>query len=176
MSGQELALSPVAAENIKNWLDVMRNEAEVSAQENSLNNTFQIISRVFEAEDFDQVFAGQDAGTIASKDFLNVPFLLGEDGIRYQKSNLDAGMPYFAFLSVTRLDTGNDVVLNTGSPSVLAVLHKLGQLGYFEKRGDATGRAGFMFVGKPAANGTVVTIRPVTISVKEESATGGRKK
>ena len=134
-----------------------------------------IMESMLVAESEEELFAAQEAGTTSSQDFLNRPFRLSRGGIEFKRARPEfvsqGGFPFYAILQVEDMQSGERRVVSSGSYSVLAVLNKLLEFDDdsrdFERRSfapfeDEGGRP-FMFVGKSAPNGTVVTMVPVRL-------------
>lgn len=166
-------------------LAIMANRLNDQAQ-NSVEDPaalqMSIVGRMLEAENEEDLFAAQDAGTIAAQDHLNQPFRLKKDDIVVRKSALEGStLPWYILLTVTDLATGNALTINTGAPSVIGILDKLVQ---WDEAGrgsfsdwDKDGGRGFQFVGKATGSGnTLIHLMPLEKqSVKKPSAAAGEK-
>jgi hypothetical protein len=143
-----------------------------------------IMENILRAETEEELFERQNAGTISSKDFTLRPFRLLPENIDWKKSNPgyveQGGFPYYVLLRAVTMDDGADVVLDSGSPSVLSILEKLVEFDSedrpiekraFERFREDGGRP-LQFVEKPVASGySVIMLMPVTV-VESKSKRG----
>lgn len=147
-----------------------------------------IMESILGATDEEDVFRNAEAGTIASKDFLEIPFRLKYDGIAWHRSAdryIEAGQfPIYAMLTVTRVDTDERVVINAGGLSVTAVLFRLSQFEADASREEdakpfspyaADGGRPFQFVGRATQSGnTVVILKPVALGAAPKARSRAR--
>lgn len=139
----------------------------------------EIVGRMLEAESEEDLFARQDAGTVAAKDWLNQPFRLRKDGVSVRTSALDdSTLPWYVLLSVTDFTTGEAFTINTGAPSVIAILDKLIQWddegkGSFSDWDGVGGRA-FQFVGKAMGSGNEL-LHIIPLEKQSAKKTGAKK-
>lgn len=116
---------------------------------------------ILSGETDEEVFGAQELASLASKDYLNAPFLLKADGIKWMRSTIAQGFPFYALLMVTDQESGEEVVVNTGGMSSVSVIYRLEELNYFNADEHPDGRL-LQFVGKPTSSGNmVVLIKPV---------------
>jgi hypothetical protein len=155
-------------------LDALVKTQEVLGTSNLSSAEFvmSIMDNILAAESIDDIFAAQDAGGLtSSKDYLERPFLLGVDGIEWNRSGeqyLKAGnFPFWARLTVIDLEDETERIISCGAPSACTVLRRLEMDDYLSEPMT------LKFVGKDAGAGTVVTIRPVKLLTASEN---GRKK
>ena len=139
-------------------------ECSIQPEEDFRYDIAEIVENMLAGESPEEVFARQDAGSLASKDFLNHPFLLHKDGITWKRSTMGSVFPFYALLRVTDISTGETRVINTGGATCIAVLDALVVRGYLDEE------KGLMFVEKPTAAGfSVVMIRPVPVPAGKRS-------
>lgn len=135
-----------------------------------------IMSRILDATDEDAIFAAANAGTKATKMFLNTPFRLPSDGITWKRSAAQfieqGGFPWYALCRVVDLSTGEETTLNGGGLSYITTLYKLWKTGTLTKYDDDGGMP-LILEGKPAAKGSIVLIKPFKMPI---SADGKAKK
>lgn len=142
-----------------------------------------IMEGMLRAETEEELFERQEAGTVSSKDFILRPFRLLAENVQWKKSSAvlieQGGFPYYALLTVTDMETGTDVVVDSGAPSVISVLSKLLDMDTddrpMEKRAferfRADGGRPLQFVEKPVSAGNVIMLKPVVT----EAAKRGKK-
>lgn len=85
-----------------------------------------IVRRILEAGDPEQVFSGGRA--VGGREALGRPFIL--HGVRWHRSAYAAegGLPIFAVLDATFVDTGERVAITTGAVNVMAQVFALARL------------------------------------------------
>lgn len=90
---------------------------------------FEILESMLGAENEEALFSAQEATTVASKDFIEIPFRLQAEDIRWYASAPNyveqGGFPFYALLTVTTIQHGDRVVVNAGGLSVIGILRKL---------------------------------------------------
>ncbi len=105
------------------------------------------------------IFAAQDAGTVASKEFLYRPFTLTEDGATLiastEKYANQGGLPVYYLLRVHALDTGEEVVINAGGRTVVAVITALKEKGVLARYPDGMP---LQFIAKSTASDNDVVL------------------
>lgn len=122
-----------------------------------------IMENILRADTEEEIFARQDAGSVASKDFTNRPFFLKSSDVTWKMTAAgfreQGAFPFFALLKVRDADTGQDVVVNAGGATVVAVLDKLTRIGALDEERC------LMFVEKPVTSGfSVILLRPVKVA------------
>lgn len=162
----EAELAPVEAKVIEkkyahllNMVTTLNNEAMVQGSSDFDIDGF--MEQILAGETDEEVFGAQELGSIASKDYLNAPFFLKADGIKWMRSTVANGFPFYALLTVRDQESGEEFMLNAGGMSATSVVYRLEELNYFNPEEYPEGRL-LQFVGKPTASGnTVVLIKPV---------------
>jgi hypothetical protein len=137
-----------------------------------------IMSRILDATDEDAIFAAANAGTKASKMFLNTPFRLPSNGITWKKSGAQyieqGGFPWYALTRVIDLSTGEEETINGGGLSYVTTLYKLWKTGTLA-RYDADGGMPLILEGKPAVKGSIVLIKPFKMPIQADKTTATDK-
>lgn len=178
------AIQPMASlTEVRTLLTRLQNEVQFA--EESGGTALSIMESMLAAESEEELFDRQEAGAISSKDFVLRPFRLLPENIQWKKSNQafveQGGFPFYALITVTDMETGERVVIDTGSPSCISVLSKLVEFDEetrpkrsFEPFREKGGRP-LQFVGKPVASGnTVILLKPVITA--EADTNKGRAK
>jgi hypothetical protein len=141
---------------------------------NGGDDALYIMDNILAAETEEELFARQEAGATAGRDFVNRPFRLLPENVTWKKSNdgfiKQGGFPFWALLRVLDMETDEYVVIDCGGKSVVAVLDKLLQFDdesrplqsrSFE-RFRAEGGRPLQFVAKPVSSGqAVLLLKPV---------------
>lgn len=95
-----------------------------------------IMEGILSADSIEDIFAAQESGMIAGRDFTNRPFEVSNEGVTWLRSGLAAtnpnSFPFYAVLNVKTLDTGEEVTLGCGGQTFVATLWALQQKGYLE--------------------------------------------
>lgn len=167
-----------AAANLPEVRALIRRLEMDAVTETATADRFAIMEAILAAESEDELFEKQEAGTVSSKDYLNKPFRLLPENITWKKSGQSyidqGGFPFYVLLRVTEMATGDDIVIDCGSFSVISVLDKLLEFDTEDREPEkrsferfrADGGRPLQFVGKQATNGTVVLLKPVAIEAK----------
>lgn len=160
-------------------------ELEVQASANDPTVQLSIMENILAATTEEEVYERQETGTVASKEFTNRPFRLRMEDITWKKSAdtyINQGaFPYYAILRVTDMETGEEVVIDTGAATVVASLVALididnsgdGKSGPFSRYG--TDGKPLQFVPKPMASGNVIILlKPVRLAEEVKVAKSKR--
>lgn len=144
-------------------------EIESTMLDDSPVSAYSIAEKILSADTEEAIFEAANAGTTAGKNYVNRPFRLHENNISVRESNRDdldgglidprTGKQFYVLLSVTDLETGNDDVLNCGSPSIVTTLLALRDGGHMAKYNDEGGMP-LMITSKPTGNGEVLILKP----------------
>lgn len=157
---QEMVLSE-QFKNMKSMIDLLKIEVSIGEQDTS-TDIASIMENILSGESEEEVFARQEIGSTATKDYLNKPFALKAEDITWKASLLKGDgftFPFYALLRVTDIESGEELTLNGGGATFVSVLWKLQQLSAFD--GFENGRP-LILVGKPTASGqTVVLLKPI---------------
>jgi hypothetical protein len=90
---------------------------------------FRILETMLETATEEDLFKAQEAGTVASKDFTEIPFRLQAEDVQWFASSpayVEQGaFPFYALLTVTTIERGERVVVNAGGLSTIGILRKL---------------------------------------------------
>ena len=120
------------------------------------------MERILSGETEEEVFEAQELGSIATQDYLGKPFFLRPDDVKWMRSTIEDAarwFPFYAFLKVRDLESGEMVSLNGGGTSFVTVLWRLLDMGAFNGFED-DGRA-FVLEGKKTGKGfDVVLLKP----------------
>ena len=160
---------------MKNLIDRLKIETELGSSEGGFRtDVASIMENILRAETEDEVFARQDAGTVATKDYVNRPFRLTPEDVTWKMTGpafREAGaFPFYALIKVTDVQSGDSLILNGGGATFVAVLDRLIQLGGLSGYENEGGRT-LMIVEKPVASGfSVLLLKPVATG-KKASAT-----
>lgn len=117
-----------------------------------------IMDNMLDAATPEELWAAQEAGATASKDFINRPFTLRTEDVTWKKSSIEGptSFPFYAMCNVTDLASGETVLLNGGGSSFVAVLSKLQEFEWLD------GERAFQLVEKQTGSGkTVILMKPV---------------
>lgn len=146
------------------------------AEELGNGNDFvvQIMANIIAADTFEEIFEAQSPDGPSSKTFIDRPFLLTADGIRWMRSApayvAEGAIPHYALLTVQDLETGDYVTLNAGGNSTVTALWKLEKKGYFDQP------RGLRFSAIPTQSGReVIILRPVVIPTVPAAKPNGKK-
>lgn len=166
MTTTEVAQKTPQFREIAALVDRLKSETEVTDGELK-TDVLSIMENILNAESEEEVFERQEAGTVASKDYLNRVFLLDKNGIEWKVTApafRDQGaFPFYALLRATDAETEKEVVVSCGGASCVAVLDKLSRIGSLDKS-----RA-LMFVEKPVSSGfSVILLRPVNVGKRAQ--------
>jgi hypothetical protein len=113
----------------------------------------------------DEVFEAQQLTALSSQDYLEEPFYLKADGISWRYSALADGFPFYAMITATERESGEEITVNGGGFSFVTTLFRLQTLNWFDPAKhphDAEKGQLMKFQGKRTLSGnTVVLLMPV---------------
>lgn len=126
----------------------------------------ELMAGILNADSVDALYAAQNPnegnGLVASKEFLDVPFIIESDNItwrlsdeKYQKNN--GGLPFYAILNVKKMEDNTPVAVDAGGLTVVTSLFTM------QKKGWLDAPRGMKFVGHEGSNGTYITLLPVAL-------------
>jgi hypothetical protein len=84
-----------------------------------------IVERILAAETAEDVW--QDSASTATRDLLGVPLEVRD--VKLMASNIEGATGTYALLDAVRLDTGEVILVNSGSPTIMATVVRRKQLG-----------------------------------------------
>lgn len=177
-----------ALPEIRRLLGKLSIEAQATANDPAAS--LAIMESILRAESEEELFERQQAGTTSSKDYVLRPFRLLPENIAWKRSGQgyveQGGFPFYALLRVTDIETGNEVVVDSGSTSVLSVLERSIDLDdesrpmekRFYERFRKDGGRPLQFVPKAVQSGyNVITLMPVVLAAASEpESTRGKSK
>lgn len=144
----------------------MSSEAELNVLEGNTLDVYTIMNNILDAdidtEDDAALFGLQNIGTTATKDFLDTPFYLRGEEIRWMKSTLaDSAFPFYAMMTVRTVEGDEEITLNGGGSTFCAMVFKLHDTGYFDRPDFKEKGAALVLKAKPTLSGnTVVLVQP----------------
>ena len=114
--------SAAAMAALNNWLELHQtHDLDPAAAQAD------IIAQIMAADTIDEVLGDTSAPSL--RELVNVPIRI-HDG-KFNRSDFEAGAPWYALLDITRLDNGRRGFYSTGAQSILAQLVRLIQLDSF---------------------------------------------
>lgn len=102
-------------------------DARISPTINADAAVADIISQIMSADSVDEVLG--DISATGLRDLVGVPLTV--HGGKFNRSDYEAGAPFYVLLDVTRLDTGMRLNVTCGAQSVLAQIVRLIELDAF---------------------------------------------
>ena len=121
------------------------NSRAIVREESGASVVVQIMEGILSADTFEDLFRAQEAGTVAGKNYINRPFILRPENVEWRRSRdvfiEQGGFPFFFFARVTDLETGDDIVVNCGGQTVVAMMYKLTSTARYWEGHEETGRA-----------------------------------
>jgi hypothetical protein len=151
---------------LTNMLTIMKMEAASNEGNPTDEFVMDLMEQILSAESPEAVFAAQETGMVSGKDFANRPFYLTSGGISYQRSTIEggSGLPFYALLRVTTIDTGEEVTLNCGGKTFLACLHALNRLDYFQASKEFPNGRAVVILSKPSPAGAYLLLAPFNLA------------
>lgn len=154
---------------LRDMVRVMALEAEVSGADKSDDFVMDVMENILQADSVEDIFAAQESGMISGKDFTARPFYLSTDGISIVRSNIEGGgLPFYALLRVTEIATGEEVALNCGGKTFMAVLHALMKKDYFDVTDENPLGRSVVIIGTPSPAGAYLSLKPFVIKTAKE--------
>jgi hypothetical protein len=159
-------------------VDAMRTEADIHASApNGGLDIYGIMDSILSADvditDADALFGLQEIGGMSTKDFIDIPFRLSADNIRWMRSTITSSpFPFYAQFDVVTVEGDQAVAVNGGGLTFCSMLWKLTDVGYFDQFPDKT--ASLVIKGKSTTAGnTVLILKPWGVAPKPRS--GGKR-
>ena len=162
MPGTDIAVRESLSETVRNWLDKMKLDVSMGPDDDGgvFGVQDSIAEKILLAETEEEIFEAVNAGTLATKEFLDTPFLLQGFGVR--GSNLRneqgeiTGTGFYLLLKVKDLEENVERVLNSGAQSLMATVWRLSELGILSDTKKYPDGYPMILSGKPSAGGTVI--------------------
>lgn len=154
----DIAIRAEGVERVKAMAQAIAIEASIEDPTASSENfVYEIMDNILSAETEEEVYEAQEVGTTGTKDFVGVAFRLKDANISWRKSGMwdptkPGSFPFFAVMTVTRLDTGEDEVVSGGGLTFVASLYRLQQLNAFDSH-EADGGKPLVITAKPTGSG-----------------------
>lgn len=105
------------------------NGRAIAREETGESIATQIMEQILAADTFEDLFRAQEAGTVAGKNYTDRPFILRPENVEWRRSRdvfIEAGgFPFFFFARVQDVETGDEIVINCGGQTVVAMMYKL---------------------------------------------------
>lgn len=163
----------VVSENHGALREMVRDLRALSASDDQGSSSFvmDLMDRILSADTVDAVFDAQDNGMVSGQDFTSRPFIVRRsEDIQWRLSTKDNGFPFYAIFRAVEVATGEEVVLNCGGQTFVAVLYALQQRGYFENQPESGNALVIISNATSGPNGNeYLTLRPFK---RPESARG----
>jgi hypothetical protein len=156
-------------EKLRQLVRVLDIEAGLPDNNNSDEFVYDVMESILNAENAEEAFNAQEAGTLSGKDFVNTPFYLRSDDVTWLRSRqFDntggkvSGFPFYAMLTVREVATGDEQVVSCGGMTFVAVLRKLQEVGYLDKNAEG---ASLVLTAKATASGNAILfLKPYNVA------------
>lgn len=158
--------------NLVNLLHTLRDETTVDEDQDADEFVMGLMEQILSAETIDDIFAAQEAGAKAGKDFTNRPFLLKGENLAFRRSRLKTGFPFYAVMTVTEIATGDEVQLTCGGKTFMAVVTALRDRGYFNDDPAAPDGRPLVLIATGPEDGAYLSLKPFAGYYKPASARG----
>lgn len=178
MTTQAVEPSERSREILRSMVLRLKAETDLEAAEgvSAEDFVFDIVESILAAETEEDIFEAQSSGAESGKEFVNRPFLLTEENLRFMKSRLvePGKLPFYALMDVTEIATGNEYTMTCGGISVVSVLFALREKGFLSAERYPNGRP-LVLQPKDTASGFVrLEIQP--FKLPEPQASGRKTK
>lgn len=136
-----------------------------------------IVESILSAETEEDIFEAQEAGTVSGKDFLNIPFRLLEEELSFvrvaEEYRSPTTLPFYARMTVARLDNGEWETISCGGNSVVSVLFALRKTGALAKYTEDGGRP-LVITAKQGAVNQFLLLKPYAVAVPKPAKSAKR--
>lgn len=117
MAGKEL-------EKVEDAVAVVMGDVEPEPEDSEAIQRL-IVARILGAKSAADIFT--DDSTTATKEIVDVPLVINE--VRLARSEIEDARPVYMLIEAVRKDTGEMIVLNSGSAKIMATLYQCKRLG-----------------------------------------------
>jgi hypothetical protein len=111
------------------------------------------IDKVLQAETEEDVWNADEGGTVSGQDMIDVEMQILSITVAPSSDEYDATLGVFINIKAIRLDTGDEIVVNTGADKIITKLVKFESMGLLPIEG--------VIRGVKTRNGTMLTLRPL---------------
>lgn len=136
MAQQDVTPVQPALPNVGILLRDLDTEA-IAVEESGIDVSLQIMEQILSAETEEDLWRAQNASTISGQEFVDRPFLMKSSQIDWKRSRenyiAQGGFPFYFLARVLDLGTNEEVVVNCGGKTVVAMVRKLQKLGAFDQ-------------------------------------------
>lgn len=136
------------------FLRYMHNRAEIDGANNTFDVQSSMMDKILTAQSEEDIWEADEAGLEAGQSLVDVE--LEVRSMKVLKSNrpdFDNGMGVYIVVNAVRLDTGEEIIFNTGAPGLITKLRAFEALGKFPLQ--------CVIKARTAGNGDVLKLRPI---------------
>jgi len=150
---------------VRRMLQQLAMEASVDSTDLADDFVMQLLEGILNAESAEEIFEAQSNGMVSGKDFAGRPFYLSSDNIQVKKTAFTdgQGLPFYFILKVIAIDTGDEVILNCGGKTFMAVLQGLRNIDYFDVTDEYPMGRSIVLQSHNAPAGAYLTVAPYRV-------------
>jgi len=146
------------------FLEYLGHRADVDGANNTFDVAAGMMDKIFNASTAEEIWDADEGGLLAGQNLKDVEQeIKGFKVLRSNRADFDNGMGVYIIVDATRLDTGEDIVWNTGAPGLIAKLRAFEAMNLLPIRG--------VIRGQLAGNGEVLKLRPIPSRAVASTAT-----
>jgi hypothetical protein len=134
--------------------DSLVRQAEVEAPTRATDVAAAQVTKILTAETIDDIWAADEGGVISGQDMEDVELEIHDYGLAKSADQYNTNLGVYVLIDATRMDTGEKVIINTGSDLIIAKLAKFRQADAFPIEG--------VIKGTPTSSGgRLLRLRPL---------------
>lgn len=147
-------------------------EAALDASDISTDFVMELMEQILNSNSAEEIFASQESGMKSGKDFCGRPFYLASQNIQVRRTTFTEakGVPYYFVMKVVEVATGEEVVLNCGGQTFLAVMQGLRNIDYFDVTEEFPYGRAISLISNASPAGAYLTVAPYRVPEPPASA------
>jgi hypothetical protein len=150
MADAGTAIAPRAHEQ---FIEYLARRAEADGATRSFDVAANQMDKLLNAETEQEIWDADEGGTFSGQDMIDIELLIRGYKVAVSSDEYDSPLGVYILIDAVRLDTGDEIVVNTGSPLIITKLRKL------ESRELLPAEA--VIRGYKAAKGTVLKLKQI---------------
>jgi len=139
------------------FVDGLKRRAEVDSANRGFDIASKQIDAILAAETEADFWDADISGTVNGQDMMDIEMMVRAVTFAESSDEYDAPLGVYAIVDATRLDNGEECIISTGAPLVVAKLRAAEARDMFP--------LGCVIKGTKAGKGTVLKLRPLPVRV-----------
>lgn len=150
---QEQTGTTIAVKPHQRFIQSLQRQAEDNAATHGREVSVNQIDKILTAETEEEIWNADEGGTLSGQDMIDVEMEIQDYVVLPSGDEYDATLDVYINITAVRLDTGEEVIVNTGADKIIT------KLAVFKARGMLP--IGAVIKGVPTRKGTMLKLRPL---------------